>query len=83
MILILTVDQMESARSPSAQAKISLWTIIMMVTMDSWLFSAHTVIGVLSDNQSTLPMLVPGFLSLVTSIIFGPVSRMALLSSLR
>lgn len=46
----------------------------MMGIADSWIFSAHVVVGVMSDNRTSLPMLVPGFLCLCTAIVFGPVS---------
>lgn len=41
---------------------------------DSWIFSAHVVVGIMSDNRTSLPMLVPGFLCLCSAIVFGPVS---------
>lgn len=40
---------------------------------DSWTFSAHVVLGLMSDRRTSLPMLVPGFLCLCTAIVFGPV----------
>jgi hypothetical protein len=45
-----------------------------MGTADSWIFSAHVVVGIMSENKTSLPMLVPGFLCLCTAIVFGPVS---------
>ncbi|KAL7422798.1 hypothetical protein Q5752_002094 [Cryptotrichosporon argae] len=72
LVLVLLVRQMESTRTPSSLAKVSLWTIVMMGISDSWVFSAHVVVGIMSDNKSSLPMLVPGFLSLCTAVVFGP-----------
>lgn len=43
---------------------------------DSWVFSAHVVVGIMSDNRTSLPMLVPGFLCLCSAIVFGPVGRL-------
>jgi hypothetical protein len=38
------------------------------------LFLQHVVIGIMSDDKTSLPMLLPGFVCLCTAIIFGPVS---------
>ena len=51
-----------------------------MAISDSWIFSAHVVVGIMSDNRTSLPMLVPGFLSLCTAVVFGPVSSVRPLS---
>lgn len=75
LVLFLLVRQMERTRTPSTLAKVSLWTIVLIALSDSWIFSAHLVIGVMSDNRTSLPMLVPGFAALCTAIVFGPVSR--------
>ncbi|KAK4685270.1 transmembrane E3 ubiquitin-protein ligase, partial [Tremellales sp. Uapishka_1] len=72
LVLILLVRQMEFTRTPSTLSKVSLWTIVMMGTADSWIFSAHVVVGIMSENKTSLPMLVPGFLCLCTAIVFGP-----------
>jgi hypothetical protein len=40
VILILFVRQMEATRTPSSLAKVSFWTIAMMISADSWQFSA-------------------------------------------
>ena len=64
---------MELTRTPSALAKVSVFTIGMPCIMDSWLFSAHLVFGLVSDSKASLPLLVPGFLGLLSSIVFGPV----------
>lgn len=74
LVLFLLVGQMERTRTPSTLAKVSLWTIVLIALSDSWIFSAHLVFGVLSDNRTSLPMLVPGFAALCTAIVFGPVS---------
>ena len=74
IILVLLVRQMESTRTPSSLAKVSLWTIVIMGLSDSWIFSLHVVQGIMSDNKTSLPMLVPGFMCLCTAIVFGPVS---------
>lgn len=66
---------MESTRTPSTLAKVSLWTIAMMSIADSWIFSAHAVIGMMSENKTSLPMLVPSFLYLCSAVVFGPVSK--------
>jgi hypothetical protein len=65
---------MERTRTPSALAKVSVATIAMPTIMDSWLFSAHLVFGMMSDNKAGLPLLVPAFLSLLSAVVFGPVS---------
>jgi hypothetical protein len=65
---------MEHTRTPSTLAKVSVWSIVIMGTADSWIFSAHVVVGIMSDNKTSLPMLVPGFLCLCTAIVFAPVS---------
>ena len=75
LVLLLLIRQMESTRTPSTLAKVSVWTIVMMGISDSWVFSAHVVLGIVSDNQSSLPLLVPGFLCLCTAIIFAPVGQ--------
>lgn len=74
LVLFLLVRQMERTRTPSTLAKVSLWSIVMMGVMDSWVFSAHVVVGIMSDNRTSLPLLVPGFLCLCSAIVFGPVS---------
>jgi hypothetical protein len=40
LILVLFVRQMEATRTPSSLAKVSFWTITMMISADSWQFSA-------------------------------------------
>jgi hypothetical protein len=75
LVLVLLVRQMESTRTPSTLAKVSLWTIAMMFIADSWIFSAHAVIGIMSDNRTSMPMLVPAFLFLCSAVVFGPVSE--------
>lgn len=35
----------------------------------------HAVVAIMSDNNASLPMLIPAFFSLCTAMIFGPVSR--------
>lgn len=80
MVLVLLVRQMEATRTPSTLAKVSLWTIVILGVTDSWIFSAHLVIGVMTDNKTGLPMLVPGFCALCTAIVFGPVSRVDMCS---
>ncbi|BEJ11489.1 hypothetical protein CspHIS471_0109110 [Cutaneotrichosporon sp. HIS471] len=72
LVLFLLVGQMERTRTPSTLAKVSLWTIVLIALSDSWIFSAHLVTGVISDNRTSLPMLVPGFAALCTAIVFGP-----------
>ncbi|WWD20527.1 hypothetical protein CI109_105003 [Kwoniella shandongensis] len=72
LVLLLLVRQMESTRTPSSLAKVSLWSIVIMSISDSWIFSAHVVVGIWSDNKASLPMLVPGFLCLCTAVVFGP-----------
>lgn len=74
LVLILLVRLMEQTRTPSSLTKVSMWTIVIMGISDSWIFSAHVVVGIMSDNRTSLPMLVPGFLCLCTAVIFGPVS---------
>ena len=74
LVLVLLVRQMESTRTPSTLAKVSLWSIVIMGITDSWIFSAHVVVGIMSENRTSLPMLVPGFLCLCSAIVFGPVS---------
>lgn len=46
----------------------------MMSVADSWIFSAHAVIGMMSENKTSLPMLIPAFLYLCSAVVFGPVS---------
>lgn len=65
---------MESTRTPSLLSKVSLWTIVIMGVTDSWIFSAHVVMGILSDSKSSITLLVPGFLGLCSAVVFGPVS---------
>ncbi|WVQ85781.1 hypothetical protein IAT38_007948 [Cryptococcus sp. DSM 104549] len=72
VVLVLLVRQMESTRTPSTLAKVSLWGVVIMSVSDSWVFSAHVVLGIMSDNRASLPMLVPGFLCLCTAVVFGP-----------
>ncbi|KAK8850346.1 hypothetical protein IAR55_004264 [Kwoniella newhampshirensis] len=72
LVLLLLVRQMESTRTPSTLSKVSLWSIVTMSISDSWIFSAHVVVGIWSDNKASLPMLVPGFLCLCTAVVFGP-----------
>lgn len=45
----------------------------MMGVSDSWIFSAHVVMGLLSDNKTSIALLVPGFLGLCSAVVFGPV----------
>ena len=59
-----------------------MWSIVIMGVADSWIFSAHVVVGMLSDNKTSLPMLVPGFLCLCTAVVFGPVSTHRICSAL-
>lgn len=65
---------MEQTRTPSLLSKVSLWTIVIMGVTDSWIFSAHVVMGILSESKSSITLLVPGFLGLCNAIVFGPVS---------
>ena len=74
LVLILLVRQMESTRTPSTLAKVSLGAVTIMFVADSWIFSAHAVIGIMSDNKTSLPLLVPAFLFLCSAVVFGPVS---------
>ena len=74
-LLLLLVRQMESTRTPSLLSKVSLWTIVIMGITDSWIFSAHVVMGILSDSKLSIGLLVPGFLGLCSAVVFGPVSR--------
>lgn len=76
-MLWLLVRQMESTRTPSTLAKVSLWTIVLMGISDTWIFSAHLAIGIYSDNKTSLPLLVPAFLIFCTAIVFGPVCPIA------
>ncbi|WWC72337.1 uncharacterized protein I206_106299 [Kwoniella pini CBS 10737] len=71
-VLLLLVRQMEQTRTPSSLSKVSVYTIVIMSITDSWVFSAHVVVGIMSDNKASLPMLVPGFLCLCTAVVFGP-----------
>lgn len=73
-LLLLLVRQMEQTRTPSLLSKVSLWTIVMMGVTDSWIFSAHVVMGILSESKSSITLLVPGFLGLCSAVVFGPVS---------
>lgn len=73
LVLVVLVRQMDFTRTPSTLAKVSLWSIVLMGITDSWLFSAHVVVGIMSENRASVPMLVPGFLCLCTAIVFGPV----------
>ncbi|WWC92049.1 uncharacterized protein L201_007003 [Kwoniella dendrophila CBS 6074] len=72
VVLLLLVRQMEQTRTPSALSKVSVYTIVIMSITDSWIFSAHVVVGIMSDNKASLPMLVPGFMCLCTAVVFGP-----------
>ncbi|WWC98821.1 hypothetical protein V866_005714 [Kwoniella sp. B9012] len=72
IVLLLLVRQMERTRTPSSLSKVSVYTIVIMSITDSWVFSAHVVVGIMSDNKASLPMLVPGFLCLCTAVVFGP-----------
>ncbi|ORY35895.1 hypothetical protein BCR39DRAFT_512893 [Naematelia encephala] len=72
VVLVLLVRQMEATRTPSTLAKVSLWSIVIMGISDSWIFSAHVVVGIMSDNRASMAMLVPGFLCLCSAIVFGP-----------
>jgi hypothetical protein len=74
IVLILLVRQMEATRTPSTLAKVSLWTIVLIGVSDVWLFSLHLGVGVMSNNKTSLPIIVPGFCVLCTSIVFAPVS---------
>jgi hypothetical protein len=65
---------METTRTPSVLSKVSVWTVVMMGVSDSWIFSAHVVMGILSDNKTSIALLVPGFLGLCSAVVFGPVS---------
>ena len=68
------IRQMEATRTPSTLAKVSLWTIIMMAILDSWVFSSHVIVGIMTDTKASLPLIVPGFLCLCSAVLFGPVS---------
>ncbi|WVW81137.1 hypothetical protein I302_103128 [Kwoniella bestiolae CBS 10118] len=72
IVLLLLVRQMEKTRTPSSLSKVSVYTIVIMSITDSWVFSAHVVVGIMSDNKASLPMLVPGFMCLCTAVVFGP-----------
>ncbi|OCF42632.1 hypothetical protein I317_03491 [Kwoniella heveanensis CBS 569] len=72
VVLLLLVRQMESTRTPSTLAKVSLYTIIIMSITDSWVFSAHIVVAIMSDNRASLSMVIPAFLCFATAIVFGP-----------
>ncbi|WWC65490.1 uncharacterized protein I303_108108 [Kwoniella dejecticola CBS 10117] len=72
IVLLLLVRQMEQTRTPSSLSKVSVYTIVIMSITDSWIFSAHVVVGIMSDNKASLPMLVPGFMCLCTAVVFGP-----------
>jgi hypothetical protein len=74
LVLFLLVRQMESTRTPSTLSKVSLWTIAIMGVADSWIFSAHVIMGIMAENKGGITMLVPGFLSLCCAVVFGPVS---------
>jgi hypothetical protein len=74
LVLYLLVREMEITRTPSTLAQVSFWSIALMVSVDSFIFSSHVAVGTVSDNKTSLPLLVPGFLSLCTAVIFGPVS---------
>lgn len=74
VILVLLVRQMEATRTPSTLAKVSLWSIVIILLSDAWMFSAHAAIGLVSDNKASLPMLVPGFFGFCTVFVFGVVS---------
>ncbi|KAL1409803.1 hypothetical protein Q8F55_003800 [Vanrija albida] len=71
VILVLLVRQMEATRTPSTLAKVSLWSIVIILLSDAWMFSAHAAIGLVSDNKASLPMLVPGFFGFCTVFVFG------------
>ncbi|WVF68112.1 hypothetical protein IAT40_002875 [Kwoniella sp. CBS 6097] len=72
VVLLLLVRQMESTRTPSTLAKVSLYTIIIMSITDSWVFSAHIVVAIMSDNRASLSMIIPAFLCFATAVVFGP-----------
>ncbi|WVQ95739.1 hypothetical protein IAU59_002838 [Kwoniella sp. CBS 9459] len=72
VVLLLLVRQMESTRTPSTLAKVSLYTVIIMSITDSWVFSAHIVVAIMSDNRASLSMLIPAFLCFATAVVFGP-----------
>lgn len=72
IVLLLLVKQMERTRTPSTLAKVSLWTIIMISMSESAIFSGHLVLGLLADNKTSLPLLIPCFLALCTAVVFGP-----------
>lgn len=38
----------------------------------------HAVVAIMSDNVTTLPLLLPSFLCLCTALVFGPVSQFEL-----
>ncbi|RXK41711.1 hypothetical protein M231_00946 [Tremella mesenterica] len=70
--LMLLIRQMESSRTPSTLAKVSLWSIVMMAILDSWIFSSHVIVGIVTDNRASIPLLLPGFLALCSAVLFAP-----------
>jgi hypothetical protein len=73
-LLLLLVRQMESTRTPTVLSGISLWTMVIFGVSDSWIFSAHVVMGLLSDNKASIALLIPGFLGFCSAVIFASVS---------
>jgi hypothetical protein len=73
-LLLLLVRQMESTRTPSVLSGISVWTMVIFGVSDSWIFSAHVVMGLLSDNKASIALLVPGFFGFCSAVIFASVS---------
>lgn len=73
---------MEVTRTPSTLAKVSLWTIVGIGVSDAWIFSAHLAVGIMSNNKTSLPLIVPGFFALCTAIVFAPVGVLVFLADL-
>ncbi|KAL7413322.1 hypothetical protein BDY24DRAFT_441567 [Mrakia frigida] len=76
--VVLLVRQMERTRTPSQLSKVALPTIAMQIVLDGWSFAAHLLVGIVIDNESSLALIAPGFVSGIGFAMFGPRFCMAI-----
>ncbi|KEI37928.1 uncharacterized protein L969DRAFT_95778 [Mixia osmundae IAM 14324] len=67
----LLIHQMESTSTPTSVAKVAYGTITMQVGMDVYFFIAHLTLGVVTDNDASLALIVPAFLACCSGLLFG------------
>ncbi|ORY51219.1 hypothetical protein BCR35DRAFT_310713 [Leucosporidium creatinivorum] len=70
VLCLLVVRQMERG-GPGSAGKIAYTTVAVQAAMDAYFFIIQFTIGIVTTNRSSLPLLVPAFFALVSSLIFG------------